>query len=107
MMSASIAVEAGWRVDWVANSPRPFELFTQRINAIRAAARAKGDSILDELAKEIGNSCYGKTAQAVNTFRTITDAGIYGQRGKRVFNPRTEQMETLPPSRITCPMLAA
>jgi hypothetical protein len=91
----------------VANTPRPFEWFTQKINAIRASARAKGDSVLDELAKEIGNSCYGKTAQAVNTFRIITDAGIYGQRGKRVFNPRTEQMETLSPSRITCPMLAA
>jgi hypothetical protein len=106
-MGASIAVEAGWRVDWVANSPRLFEQFTQKINAIRANARAKGDSVLEELAKEIGNSCYGKTAQAVNTFRTIIDAGIYGRRAKRVFNPRTEQMEDLPPSRITCPMMAA
>jgi hypothetical protein len=106
-MGASIIVEAGWRIEWVPDSPRLFELFTRKINAIRAGARAAGDSILDELAKEIGNSCYGKTAQAVNTFRTIRDAGIYGQRGKRLFNPRTEQMEDLRPSRITCPMLAA
>jgi hypothetical protein len=106
-LGASIIVEAGWRVEWVTDSPRPFELFTRNINAIRTAAKANGDAILDELAKEIGNACYGKIAQAVNTFRTITDAGIYGQRGKRVFNPRTEQMETLPPNKITCPMLAA
>jgi hypothetical protein len=106
-MGATITAEAGWRIEWVPNSPQPFELFTRKINAIRADARAKGDRILDELAKEIGNSCYGKTAQAVNTFRTVTDAGIYGQRGKRVFSPRTEQMEDLPPSRISCPMLAA
>jgi hypothetical protein len=106
-MGAIIAVEAGWRIEWVTDSPRPFELFTQKINAIRAGARAKGDKVLDELAKEIGNSCYGKVAQAVNTFRTITDAGIYGRRPKRVFSPRTEQMEDLPPSKITSPMLAA
>jgi hypothetical protein len=106
-IGAIVAVEAGWRIEWVPDSPRLFELFTQHINAIRANARAARDTILDELAKEIGNSCYGKTAQAVNTFRTIRDAGIYGQRGKRVFNPRTEQMEDLRPSRITCPMLAA
>jgi hypothetical protein len=106
-MGAGVIVDAGWRIEWVTDSPRPFELFTRKINSIRADARANGDSILDELAKEIGNSCYGKIAQAVNTFRTITDAGIYGRRGKRVFSSRTEQMETLPPSRITCPMLAA
>jgi hypothetical protein len=106
-MGAAIFVEAGWRVDWIEGSIRPFELFTQKINAIRASTRANDDRILDELAKEIGNSAYGKIAQAANTFRTVTDAGIYGQRGKRVFSSRTEQMEELPPSRITCPMLAA
>jgi hypothetical protein len=106
-MGTIMTVEAGWRIEWVTDSPRPFELFTQKINAIRAGARANGDKVLDELAKEIGNSCYGKVAQAVNTFRTITDGGIYGRRGKRVFSPRTEQMEELPPSAITCPMLAA
>jgi hypothetical protein len=106
-MGAAIFVEAGWRIDWIEGSIRPFELFTQKINAIRAPARANGNRILDELAKEIGNSCYGKIAQAVNIFRTVTDAGIYGQRGKRVFSPRTGQMEELPPSGITCPMLAA
>jgi hypothetical protein len=106
-MGAALSVEGGWRIDWIEDSICPFQLFTHKINAIRASARSKGDSILDELAKEIGNSCYGKIGQAVNRFRTITDGGIYGQRGKRVFNPRTEQMEDLPPSRITCPMLAA
>jgi hypothetical protein len=106
-MGATIAVEAGWRIEWVTGSPRPFELFTQKINTIRAGARANGDKILDELAKEVGNSAYGKTAQAVNTFRTVNDAGIYGRRGKRVFDPRNEQMQDLPPSSITCPMLAA
>jgi hypothetical protein len=106
-IGATIWVEAGWRVEWIEGSARPFELFTRKINEIRKAARAKDDRILDELAKEIGNSCYGKVAQVVNTFRTITDGGIYGRRGKRVFSPRTEQMEELPPSAITCPMLAA
>jgi hypothetical protein len=106
-MGATIQVEAGWRINWISDSVRPFGLFTRKINEIRADAKAVGDVIRDELAKEVGNSAYGKTAQAVEIFRTIVDGGIYSQRGKRVFNTRTGEMQTLPPSRITCPMLAA
>jgi len=94
-MGATIQVEAGWRIDWISDSVRPFGLFTRKINEIRADAKAVGDVIRDELAKEVGNSAYGKIAQAVEAFRTITDGGIYAQRGKRVFNTRTGELQTL------------
>src|SRR4051812_2656910 len=90
-----------------ANGVRPFAEFTRTINRVRADAKASSDQVLDKLAKEVGNSAYGKTAQAVELSRTIHDGGVAAQRGKRVFDSRTEAMTTLPPSRITNPMLAA
>ena len=37
----------------------------------------------------------------------LPDEGVTAQKGKRVFDSRSESMKTLPPSRITNPMLAA
>ena len=104
---ARIVVEAGWRVEWVEGSSSPFESFTRTINKVRKDAKARGDVLLDKLAKEIGNSGYGKVAQAVDTTRTATDGGVGAQRGKRVFDSRSGEMKTLPPSLITNPMMAA
>jgi hypothetical protein len=100
-------VEVGWRVEWVEGSSSPFESFTRTLNNVRKDAKARGDVLLDKLAKEIGNSGYGKVAQAVDTTRTVTDGGVGAQRGKRVFNSRSGEMKTLPPSPITNPMMAA
>jgi hypothetical protein len=44
-MGAEITVEAGWRCEWVAGSPRPFEAFTRQIGAIRERAKAAGNKI--------------------------------------------------------------
>jgi hypothetical protein len=104
---AKIIVEVGWRIEWVEDSASPFESFTRTINNVRKNAKAGGDVLLDKLAKEIGNSGYGKTAQAVEMTRTVTDGGIDAPRGKRVFDSRSGQMKTLPPSSITNPMMAA
>ncbi len=104
---ARIVVEEGWRVDWVEGSARPFVAFTRRINAIRNSAKERGDILLDLTAKEIGNSAYGKLAQAVLNMRTATDNGIDAPKGKRVFNNRAGGMHDMPPSAITNPMLAA
>jgi hypothetical protein len=105
---AILTIEEGYRVDWQAGHVvRPFEAFAIDINRIRDHAKAVGDAVLNLLAKEVGNSAYGKVAQAVGTFRSVSDAGMTGLRGKRVFDSREERMKTLPPSRITSPMHAA
>ena len=104
---AKIVVEVGCRIEWVEELSSPFESFTRTINNVRKEAKAQGDVLLDKLAKEIGNSGYGKNAQAVETTRTVTDGGVDAPRGKRVFDSRSGQMKTLPPSPITNPMMAA
>jgi len=104
---ARIDVVAGWRVDWAPASKSPFEAFTRNINRIRAEAKAARDVMLDKLAKEIGNSGYGKVAQAVALTRTIRDHGVETVIGKRVFDAREGEMKSLPPSAITNPMMAA
>jgi hypothetical protein len=70
---ASIEVLQGLRVDYVPNSPRPFEEFARKIGRIRKDAKSRGDQVLDRLAKEVGNSAYGKIAQAVASQRSIPD----------------------------------
>jgi hypothetical protein len=104
---ARISVEEGWRVEWLEDSPKPFEAFTRSINATRKAAKVSGDALLDKTAKEIGNSAYGKIAQGVHGMRTVHDNGIDAPKGKRVFDARTGTTRTMPPSQITNPMLAA
>jgi hypothetical protein len=107
-MGAILTIEAGYRVEWQAGpAVRPFEAFAKNINAIRDRAKKSDDVVLNLLVKEVGNSGYGKIAQAVDTFRSVSDGGISRQPGKRVFDSREEKMKTLPPSRITSPMHAA
>jgi hypothetical protein len=100
---ASIEVLQGLRIDFVPNSPRPFEEFARKISRIRKDAKSRGDQVLDSLAKEVGNSAYGKIAQAVAAQRSIPDDVDI----RRVFDVETETMCELGPSRISQPMLAA
>jgi hypothetical protein len=97
---AEIEVERGVVVPF-ANDERPFASFTHTINAIREA-HSKG-TMFERMAKEIGNSLYGKVAQGVETMKARSDKG----GGRRVFDTSLEEMVTLPPSAITQPLLAA
>src|SRR5215472_13364145 len=66
-MGANLRIEAGYRVDWRGGpAVRPFEAFAKNINAIRDRAKKSGDDVLNLLAKQVGNSGYGKVAQAVD-----------------------------------------
>ena len=100
---AQIEVLQGLRIDYVPNSPRPFEEFARKISQIRKDAKGRGDQVLDRLAKEVGNSAYGKIAQAVSSQRAIPD----DVDTRRVFDVETDTMRELGPSRISQPMLAA
>ncbi len=104
---ARIRVLHGLHIPWKAsNAARPFVAFTAHINAERArfcAEYGKG-SAMELLAKETGNSLYGKTAQGVASMRPV---GINGLSAKTAFNTRTGGTETIPPSRITQPAIAA
>ena len=82
---------------------RPFEGFTRRINEIRAVAKQAKDLILDKTAKEIGNSLYGKIAQAVASQRIIPDDVVF----RRTFDTKLGKPGTLGPSAISQPMFAA
>jgi hypothetical protein len=100
---AEIEVLQGLRVDYIPNSPRPFEEFARKIGQIRKNAKARGDEVLDRLAKEVGNSAYGKIAQAIASRRAIPD----DIDSRRVFDVETDMIRELGPSRISQPMLAA
>ena len=104
---ADLHVEAGWRVEWIEGSSSPFEAFSRSISRIRQQAKVDNDQLRNQLAKEIGNSAYGKIAQAVECSRTVHDGGVDAARGKRVFDSREGVMKTLPGSAITNPMFAA
>jgi hypothetical protein len=97
---ADIIVEHGIYVPY-ADEERPFAMFTTNINDIRAAHTKGG--IFERMAKEIGNSLYGKIAQGVETMKARSDKN----HGRRVFDTEIGGMTTLPPSAITQPMLAA
>ena len=60
-------MQEGYRIDWIGDGVRLFEDITRRVGEIRAEAKARDppDMVLDKLVKEIGNSIYGKVAQAV------------------------------------------
>ena len=103
-IGAVVKVEHGIILPW-ASTYQPFAEFTANITNIRSK-HPKG-SVVERATKEIGNSLYGKIAQAVDTMRARPDGGIDGVRGKRVFDTRTALMKSLPPSAITQPALAA
>ena len=96
---ATIQVVEGVVVPWQdADGPRPFLEFTRLVNQERA--RHPKGSPLELLAKEAGNSLYGKTAQAVARHKTAP-------RTKRVFDTRQGAMSDLDESKITQPLVAA
>ena len=101
---ARIEALSGWRVEWqVSPTLRPFEGFTRRINEIRAGAKQARDLVLDKTAKEIGNSLYGKIAQAVASQRVIPDDIVF----RRTFDTKLGKSGILGPSAISQPMFAA
>ena len=84
--------------------------FTAPMGAVRPhnwtnseAGPRTGDEVLDRLAKEVGNSAYGKIAQGVAGRRAIPDDDDH----RRVFDTENDAMRDLGPSRISQPMLAA
>jgi hypothetical protein len=97
---ADVTVEHGVFVPF-ADDVRPYANFTKTINGIRTA-HPKGN-LFERMAKEIGNSLYGKTAQGVETMKARSDK----VQGRRVFSTETGGMMTLPPSAISQPLLAA
>lgn len=103
-LGAEIVAERGVVIPW-ASDERPFREFTGIINAIRQRHLKK--SVFERMAKEIGNSLYGKTGQAVADLRVTPDGGLRAVRGKRVFNSRAGEMQNVPPSKITQPVFAA
>jgi hypothetical protein len=96
---AILKVKDGYRVDWVPGSIRLFEDITRQVGAIRAEAKAAEppDMVLDKLVKEIGNSVYGKVAQAVAAMRIIKD----DIEQRQVFNAMYCVTDQLGPSAIS------
>lgn len=104
MMGAEIDPLSGWRIDWQEGEAiRPLEGFTRHINEIRARAVAASDTVKATTMKEIGNSAYGKIAQAVASMRVIQDDAVF----RRTFDAKWGETETLGPSAITQPLFAA
>ena len=96
---AHIIVRAGVVAPWLdPNAPRPFVDYARLVNRTRAGY-PKG-SPLELLAKEAGNSLYGKTGQGVGEMKTAP-------ANRRVFDSRSGESRPLPPSPITCPLVAA
>jgi hypothetical protein len=102
---AVILAKDGYRVDWMPDSIRLFEDVTRKVGAIRAEAKAMQppDLVLDKTVKEMVNSIYGKLAQSVAGMRIIKD----DVERRRVFNTMFEESDSLGPSAITQPMMAA
>ena len=102
---ARIRVQEGYRIDWIGDGVRLFEDITRRVGEIRAEAKARDppDMVLDKLVKEIGNSIYGKVAQAVASTRIIKD----DVEQRHVFNTQFGVTDQMGPSAITNAMMAA
>ncbi len=100
---AHLEVQKGVYVPW-ADERRPFLEFTHRIAELRR--KYPKASALERIAKECGNSLYGKVAQGVTNLRGDHDGNFRAGR-KRHFNAREGKMEDLGPSKITQPLLAA
>jgi len=103
-LGAEIEVMKGVYVPWLDNE-RPYAEFTKTINSLRKKY-PKG-SVLERVAKEIGNSLYGKTAQGVANMRGNRDGAAQSVRQTRSFDSREGKMRDLDPSKITQPLLAA
>ena len=100
---AIIRVQEGYRIDWIEGSIRLFEDITRKIGEIRRDAKRETDVVLDKLAKEVGNSIYGKLAQAVASTRIIKDDIEW----RRAFNSTYGETDKMGPSAITNAPMAA
>lgn len=99
-MGAEIEVLGAHRFEFIAGGAHEYAGFTARIAELRA--RFKGSNpLFEKLAKEAGNSLYGKTAQAVAAMRTERP-----DRSMQFDTLLGERME-LPPSPVTSPVHAA
>ncbi len=94
---AEVEVEHGVFVPWW-SEVRPFAEFTEAINELRG--RHPKGSLMERLAKEMGNSLCGKVAQQVAAWRPSGG-------GRRVFDSRAGEIRDMPPSPITCAPIAA
>jgi hypothetical protein len=103
-LGVTLVVRAGIRIPWLDlngnDDQRPMRDLARQVNRARARYGAEGKAIFDELAKECGNSCYGKQGQGVGSMKT--DAADV-----RMFDTRLGAMQTLPISSVTSPLLAA
>ncbi len=98
-MGAVMTVREGVVLSWRdPDGPRPFVAYSRTVNASRKA-HEKG-SALELLAKEAGNSLYGKIAQSVGSMKT---RAVY----RRVFDTREGIMASLPASQVTNAVMAA
>ena len=99
---AHLRVRTGIVIPWLdkvaTETDLPFIEFARIINATRESF-PKG-SIEELMAKEAGNSLYGKAAQAVGNMKTVP-------ANQRIFDTRDGASKPLPPSKITSPLLAA
>ena len=100
-MGAEIKVETGMVFKSDPSPDYNYASFTAEVNAARAAYKADGNEIFEALIKEVGNSLYGKVAQAVAGMRTENPDTT------TMFDTRTGGRQTLPPSKITNPVHAA
>lgn len=98
-MGAEIEVLSGHRFEFT-DSGYEYAAFTQRIADFRARFKIS-NPLFEKLAKEAGNSLYGKTAQAVAGMRTIDSVKV------KQFDTTSGERITLPPSTITNPVHAA
>jgi len=97
---ATIEVIQGLIIPWVdGDGPRPCVDFTSHIN--RERKRHKKGSPLELLAKEVGNSLFGKFAQGLSKHKTDGSA-----TSKRIFDTRVGEYGSLPESALTQPALA-
>jgi hypothetical protein len=101
-MGAFLIVRRGVLVPWqerdIAEAELPFRDFAQLVNRERAK-HGKG-SLFEKLTKEAGNSIYGKLGQGVGEMKSVPE-------NVTVFDTRDGSHGTMPPSSITCPILAA
>jgi hypothetical protein len=99
-MGAEIEVLGAHRFEYAEVGAHEYADFTRRIAALRTRFKAS-NPLFEKLAKEAGNSLYGKTAQAVAGMRTINPDRT------RHFDTTTGERKELPPSAITNPVHAA
>jgi hypothetical protein len=97
-----LIVRRGVRVPWLerdlGNANLPFRDFAALVNRERAK-HGKG-TLFEKLAKEAGNSIYGKLGQGVGRMKSTPEIIT-------IFDTRDGSRGSMPPSAISCPILAS